>query len=68
MPSFEEQFYLENPNHWQIFKRNVRLLLWLARPALDWIVRGARIRRAYRKAQETGVPVVLEDMIDGPTE
>ena len=33
MPSFEEQFYIENPSRYQAFKRDLRLLLWLGRKA-----------------------------------
>ena len=31
MASFEQQFYLENPGRWQALKRDLRLLLLLAR-------------------------------------
>lgn len=68
MPSFEEQFYLENPSHWQVLTRNLRLLTWLIRPALDWLIRGSRVRKAYQKARQSGQPVILEDIIDGPAE
>ncbi len=68
MASFEEQFYLENPSRWDIFKRDLRLLLYLIRPAVDWLVRGTLIRRALRRAKNSGQPMILEDVIDGPAE
>ncbi len=64
MASFEETFYLENPSRWQAFKRDLRLLLMLARYALMWLTRGVRVRRAYRQAQVSGEPLELESLID----
>ena len=61
MASFEEQFYLENPTRWQAFCRDLRLLAWLARRALAWLTRGVLVRRAYRRAQQSGEPLVLEE-------
>ncbi len=63
MASFEEQFYLENPTRWQALKRDVALLWWLAAYALFWLIRGARVRKAYRQAQQEGGQVVLEDIL-----
>ena len=63
MPSFEEQFYLENPTRLQVLARDLRLLLMLAGYAVSWLTRGARVRRAYTRAQRDGEPLVLEDVI-----
>ena len=63
MPSFERQFYLENPGRWQAFKRDLRLLRLLAKYAVLWLTAGVRVRRAYRDAQTSGRPLVLEDVI-----
>ena len=63
MASFEEQFYLENPSRWRAWQRDVRLLLWLARNGLLWLTRGVLVRRAYRRAQLQGEPLVLEDIL-----
>ena len=63
MPSFEQQFYLENPTRWQAFRRDVRLLLLLARYALLWLTRGVLVRRAYRRAQASGEALELETVI-----
>ena len=64
MPSFEEQFYLENPTRWQTLKRDIALLGWLARYALFWLIRGFSVRRSYRQAQQDGGQVVLEEIIE----
>ncbi len=64
MPSFEQQFYLENPSRWQRLKRDLRLLLLLASYALLWLSRGVRVRRAYRRAQKNGEPLELESLIE----
>ena len=61
MPSFEEQFYIENPSRWQAVRRDVRLILWLCHKALLWLVKGIGVRRAYRRAQRGGEPIILED-------
>ncbi len=63
MPSFEEQFYLENPTRWQALKRNIALLWWLAAYALFWLIRGASVRKVYRQAEQKGEQVVLEDIL-----
>jgi hypothetical protein len=64
MASFEREFYLENPGRWQAFRRDLKLLWLLARYALLWLTRGVRVRRAYRRAQQTGEPIVLESLIE----
>ncbi len=64
MASFEREFYLEDPGRWQAFKRDLRLLLLLSRYALLWLTRGVRVRRAYRRAQQGGEPIVLESLIE----
>lgn len=63
MASFEDQFYLENPTRWQELRRDLRLLQWLLVRALLWATRGAQVRRAYREAQRSGEPIVLEDLL-----
>lgn len=61
--SFEEQFYLENPTRWQALWRDTRLLVLLARYALLWLVKGTRVRRAYRRALRDGEVLELEQVI-----
>lgn len=63
MPSFEQQFYLENPGRWQALKRDVRLLVLLAKYALLWLTKGVQVRRAYRRAQLSGEPLELDSLI-----
>lgn len=64
MPSFEQQFYLENPGRWQVIKRDLRLLLLLASYALLWMTRGVLVRRAYRRAQRSGKPLELDSLFE----
>ncbi len=63
MASFEQEFYLENPGRWQVLRRDVRLLLRLARYALLWLTLGVLVRLAYRRAQRSGQPLELESVI-----
>jgi hypothetical protein len=63
MPSFEQEFVLENPSRWQALRRDVRLLLRLGSYALLWLTRGVLVRRAYRKARRSGKPLALEAVI-----
>jgi hypothetical protein len=63
MKSFEEQFYLENPSRYQIIKRDIRLFFWLLKRALMWLGRGLLIRIAYKKAKNSGKPLVIEEII-----
>jgi len=64
MPSFEDQFYLENPTRWQALRRDARLLLMLARYAFMWLTKGVVVRRAYQRAQSGGQPLDLESVIE----
>ena len=63
MKSFEEQFYLENPSRYQIIKRDVSLFFWLLKRALMWLGKGLLIRIAYKKAKNSGKPLVIEEVI-----
>ena len=63
MKSFEEQFYLENPSRYQIIKRDVRLFFWLLKRALMWLGKGLLIRIAYKKAKNSGKPLVIAEVI-----
>jgi len=63
MPSFEQQFYLENPTRWQVLQRDAKLLWRLARYALLWLTTGVAVRRAYQRAQATGKPLDLDTLI-----
>ena len=64
MKSFEEQFYLENPSRYQMIKRDVRLFFWLLKRALMWLGKGLLIRIAYKKAKNSGKPLVIEEVIE----
>lgn len=63
MPSFEQEFILENPSRRQALRRDIRLLLRLSSYALLWLTRGVLVRRAYRRAQRSGEPLELETVI-----
>jgi len=63
MPSFEEQFYLENPTRLQIIKRDLLLLLWLLKRALMWLGKGVLVRMAYKNAKKKGRPLIIEEII-----
>ena len=63
MKSFEEEFYLENPSRYQIIKRDLRLFFWLLKRALMWLGKGLLIRIAYKKAKNSGKPLVIEEVI-----
>jgi len=63
MKSFEEQFYLENPSRYQIIIRDIRLFFWLLKRALMWLGKGLLIRIAYKKAKNSGKPLVIEEVI-----
>ena len=64
MPSFEEQFYIENPSRTQALKRDVLLLIWLLKKACLWLGKGLLVRRAYRRAQQRNEPLMLEDLFE----
>ena len=71
MPSFEEQFYLENPTRWQALKRDAALLWWLAKYAVLWLIRGTKssAENLRREAAARGVEperLIFADKIPHP--
>jgi hypothetical protein len=64
-PTYAEAFHLANPTAWTRLHRDVRLLVFLWRQMLAfWLFRGARLRRAWRRANAERRPFVLEDHVD----
>jgi hypothetical protein len=45
------------------FKRNIRIFIYLAKLYWRWLIFGGRIRKAWRQADKTGQPFVLEDVL-----
>lgn len=62
MSSFEERFYRANPTRAEALKRDLALLLMLARALWQWLVPGWRVRRAVATARARGEQVPLEDL------
>ena len=62
MSSFEERFYIENPDPGQLLWRNLRLLGSLCLGGWFWLSRGFVLRRALRKARQRGEVILLEDV------
>ena len=54
MATFEERFYVTGGGFGRRLWRDVRLVAFLARMGLTWLVAGGRIRRAYRQARANG--------------
>lgn len=65
MASFEDSFYLENPTRAQVLRRNLALIWWLGQKLWFWLVKGRAVRKAYRAAEGSGQPLVLEELFDG---
>lgn len=63
MSSYEERFYRESPDLRSRVARNLRLLIWLVGELIAWFWPGRRIRRAYRKAEQDGKEIYLDDAI-----
>ena len=64
MKSFEEQFYLENPTRFQVFTRDILLLIWLLKRALMWLGKGFMEGYAYEKEKKMGQALVNEEVIN----
>lgn len=62
--SFQEAYYLRTDRLAPRLWRDVRLAGYLARVALVWLVRGGRVRRAHRRAIETGRPYYIDHLAE----
>mgnify|MGYP003338832766 CR=1 FL=1 len=62
MPSFEERFYRSNPTRAEALRRDLALLIALARGLWQWLVPGRRLRQAVAAARERGEQVRLEEL------
>lgn len=62
MPSFEERFYRSNPTRAEALRRDIVLLVVLARGLWQWLVPGWRLRRAVAAAIRRGEQVRLEEL------
>ena len=61
--SSEKNFRVYQDN-WRLrLKRNLRILVYLANLYYRWLVFGGRIRRAWRLADKSGQPFVLEEIL-----
>jgi len=61
--SSERNFRVYEDSRWLRFKRNIRIFIYLAKLYYRWLVLGGRIRKAWRQADKTGEPFVLEDIL-----
>ncbi len=61
--SSEKHFRVYEDDWWLRFKRNIRIFIYLAKLCYRWFVFGGRIRKAWRNADKTGQPFILEDIV-----
>ena len=61
--SSERNFRVYQDSWWLRFKRNVRILIYLTKLYVRWLVFGGRIRRAWRQADKSGQPFILEEIL-----
>ena len=58
-PTFAEQFYLTDATRWQRFKRDCRLLMWIASNFYMWF-KTIKVRKAYAESQKNGEPFYVD--------
>jgi hypothetical protein len=58
--SSELFFRVYEDGFWARLKRDLWVLRYLARLFIRWLVFGGRLRRAWRRAEKEGRPLVLE--------
>jgi len=62
--TFQESYYLQTDRLAPRLWRNLRLAGYLIRVALVWLVRGGWVRRAHRRALETGRPYYIDHLAE----
>lgn len=62
--TFQHAYYLRTDRLGPRLWRDLRLAVYLARVALSWLVRGARVRRAHRRALESGRPFYIDHLAE----
>lgn len=61
--SSERNFRVYEDSWMLRFKRNFRIFIYLAKLYYRWLKFGGRIRKEWRRADKTGQPFVLEDIV-----
>lgn len=61
--SSERNFRVYENSWWLRFKRDIRILIYLAKLFKRWFIFGGRFRKAWKKADKTGKRFVLEDIM-----
>ncbi len=61
--SSERNFRVYEDSSWLRFRRNIRIFIYLAKLYWRWLWFGGRIRKAWRHADKTGQPFVLEEVL-----
>jgi len=62
--TFQRAYYLRTDRLGPRLWRDLRLAGYLARVALAWLVRGGRVRRAHRRALESGRSFYIDDLAE----
>lgn len=65
MAGFEEEYVLGDAPLGKRLARDWRLFRHLARVFWMWCTVGRKLRRAYREAERTGEPVIIDDLKRG---
>lgn len=63
--TFGEQFYLTTNNPVRRFVRNLSLLRYIAFLFWTWLILGGRVRRARRRAEQTGEKLYIDKLASG---
>lgn len=60
MATVDERFHVLEDSRWRRFRRDLRLLRFMATIMWQWIVGGGRVRKAYRRAVATGTVMQID--------
>ena len=58
--SFADQFYLEDASFFQRLKRDIKLLLFLAKTTWMWATGGKKMREEFDHSRQTGEPFYVD--------
>lgn len=60
MAAFDDAFHVLEDSAWKRFLRDIRLIYWLIKMFIAYIVIGGPIRRAYGRRKRSGEPYYID--------
>ncbi len=60
MSAFDDEFHVLDDNRWKRLRRDVRLIRWIVKSFLAYLIVGGRIRRNFNRKKKVGEPYWID--------